>query len=157
MKHRLWILNLPVILLFTTAFYIGEAGVQGELDHPMLRDQIFPSMRSVTGWFTNRKFQLRGEHPTTRPEDEKNSAAPKIRSRNKIVIVDVDNQSIEMIGRIDPERVQIRREGGRPRYRLLGIRSARIGRDEASSRLERCRKSGNLFTRDRPDPGENFP
>ncbi len=83
MKHKIWIFQLPVVALFTFAFWVTEAGVQGELHSKVLREQFFPVLRSVHGWFTNRKFQLRG------PENP----------RNNIVIVEVDDQSITQYGR----------------------------------------------------------
>lgn len=83
MKNRVWMLSLPIVALFTFAFWVGEQGVDGNLTNRFLRENVFPSVRVVEGWFTNTKFKLRGPQP------------PK----NKIVVVEVDNNSIAQFGR----------------------------------------------------------
>ncbi len=83
MKNRLWLLQLPIVILFTAAFAIQEAGEDGRLENAFVRDSIFPKLRSVSAVFTDWKFKLRGAEP------------PK----NRIVIVDVDDLAIESVGR----------------------------------------------------------
>ncbi len=83
MKFKLWLLQIPVVVLFTFAFYVHEAGIQGNLQNELLRVKIFPVVRVISGWFTNFKFKIRG------PE------APK----NKIVIVEIDTDSLSKFGR----------------------------------------------------------
>ncbi|MCM2279555.1 MAG: adenylate/guanylate cyclase domain-containing protein [Oligoflexia bacterium] len=83
MKNKLWLLQLPFVLLFAAAFVITELGVQGELESGFLRDRLFLNLRSVSNAFTDLKFRLRG--PT----------AP----RNKIVIVEIDSESLDLFGR----------------------------------------------------------
>ena len=83
MKSKLWLLQLPVILLLTTCYVITEMGSDGTLPYGFVSQKIFPSLRSVSGFFTNEKFRLRGPQP------------PK----NKIAIVAVDNDSLASVGR----------------------------------------------------------
>lgn len=64
MKNKIWLIQIPVVLLFSAALLL----------------ELAPS---VNGYFTNTKFRTRG--PVT----------PK----NRIVIVDVDNDSLAHIGR----------------------------------------------------------
>jgi adenylate cyclase len=66
----------------TFAFIVGTLGAQGKLKNATLTDEIFPRVRAFQGFFTDIKFKLRGAEP------------PK----NKIVIVEIDDHSIE-----DPE------------------------------------------------------
>ncbi len=83
MKNKLWLFQLPVVALFTFAFYIMEAGVQGDLHSHFMRETLFPIARSVQGTFTNLKFRLRGSRPV----------------QNKVVIVEIDSNSIAQVGR----------------------------------------------------------
>ncbi|OFZ81553.1 MAG: hypothetical protein A2583_04865 [Bdellovibrionales bacterium RIFOXYD1_FULL_53_11] len=83
MKNKLWLLQLPIIALFTFAYYINELGVNGDLHNEFMRTRAFPFFRTVSGWFTNTKFHARGVQ------------APK----NKVVIVEVDSDSIAQFGR----------------------------------------------------------
>lgn len=84
MKNRIWLLQIPLIALMTFAFYIVQQGEAGKLHNEFLRTKLFPSLRSVTGTVTNMKFKyFRG------PQEPK----------NKIVIVGIDSNSIEQIGR----------------------------------------------------------
>ena len=80
---KLWIYQIPVIALFSFAFWVVELGERGDLDHPFLRDELFPSLRRVSALFTDFKFKARG------PQQPK----------NKVVIVDIDSESIETFGR----------------------------------------------------------
>ena len=83
MKNKFWLFQIPVIAIFTLAFYIMNEGEQGQLGNPILRDSIFPVLRSTAGTLTNIKFRTRGiEKP-----------------KNKIVIVGIDSPSIEVFGR----------------------------------------------------------
>lgn len=83
MKNKIWLFQIPLVALFTFAFWVTEAGVEGKLDSHFLRTKAFPWIRTLSGMMTNLKFHARG------PE------APK----NKIVIVEVDSNSIAQIGR----------------------------------------------------------
>ena len=80
---RLWLYQLPIIALFTAGYYIVHSGEKGELSHPTLRDEVFPTLRRVSAQFTDFKFKLRGAE----------------KPKNKIVIVDIDSDSIETFGR----------------------------------------------------------
>ena len=83
MKNKLWLLQIPIVILFTFGFLITELGVEGSLDNALLRDRVFPVTRGVSEWFTDRKFRIRG------PREPK----------NKIVVVEIDNDSIQRLGR----------------------------------------------------------
>src|SRR4051812_43515045 len=83
MKQKIWLFQIPVVILFTFAFYVNTKGLEGDLDHPVLRDQVYHALRRLTGAFTDRKFRLRGPQP----------------SKNKVVIVEVDSESLARVGR----------------------------------------------------------
>jgi adenylate cyclase len=84
MKNRIWLFQIPIVALFTFLFWVGEAGVQGELHNEFLRESVFPSVRSIQGIFTNAKFRIRG---------------PIDAHKNKVVVVDIDDASIDAHGR----------------------------------------------------------
>lgn len=83
MKQKIWLLQIPFVVVFSSAFIITQLGVDGELHSKFLRSNLFPFLRTTHGAFTNAKFKIRGPNP------------PK----NKIVIVEIDSPSIETIGR----------------------------------------------------------
>ncbi|MBC7691576.1 MAG: adenylate/guanylate cyclase domain-containing protein [Methylotenera sp.] len=83
MKTKLWLFQVPVVLIFYSAFYITQLGVNGDLKNEFVRNNIFSNLRIVSGMFTNFKFRIRGPQP------------PK----NRIVIVEVDSESIAQHGR----------------------------------------------------------
>lgn len=83
MKNKFWLFQVPVIVVFTFAFYVMNEGEQGKLHQTFMRDSFFPILRSITGSVTNIKFRARGVQ------------TPK----NKIVIVGIDSPSIEVYGR----------------------------------------------------------
>lgn len=83
MKNKLWLLQIPIIAIFASFFWISELAVRGDLHDPFLQKTLAPSLRTVSGWFTNMKFGARG------------SEAPK----NKVVIVEIDSNSLDRIGR----------------------------------------------------------
>ena len=78
MKNKVWLLQLPAILFFTSAFVVSELGNRGELFNRFFTVNAYPLVSIVSGLFTNAKFHLRGP------------IAPK----NKIVILDIDNESL---------------------------------------------------------------
>src|SRR4051812_6095929 len=95
MKSKLSALQIAVIVFFVLCFGLSELGIRGKINKlplidrvswystPVIFDKVFKKLRGVTVWFTDRKFKIRG------PE------APK----NKIVIVEVDSNSILEFGR----------------------------------------------------------
>ncbi len=83
MKSKVWLYQIPIVALFTWAYWIHEAGIQGRLENAFLRETIFPKLVMIAGLHTNLKFGMRGPQP------------PK----NKIVVVEIDNDSIDEYGR----------------------------------------------------------
>lgn len=83
MKNKVWLLKVPIVALFATAFYISILGERGELENRFLFNQVYPALRTISGTMTNWKFKLRGPQP---PE-------------KKVVIVEVDSASLEQLGR----------------------------------------------------------
>ncbi|MBI4925074.1 MAG: CHASE2 domain-containing protein, partial [Bdellovibrio sp.] len=83
MKHKIWIFQIPIVFLFSAAFYVFESGGKGTLYNAFLRTNVFPTLQVLSGAFTNAKFNLRGPN------------APK----NKIVIVEIDIDAIAQLGR----------------------------------------------------------
>ncbi|MGZ3699068.1 MAG: CHASE2 domain-containing protein, partial [Bdellovibrionota bacterium] len=83
MNKKLFLLQVPIILIFTFAFLVAEMGTQGRLDNAFLRARVYPVVSRVTAFFTDAKFKIRGPQ------------APK----SKVVVVEVDSPSIETIGR----------------------------------------------------------
>ncbi len=83
LKNKLWLMQLPLIALMTVAFHVSELGVNGRLENTFLRNTVFPKLRNLSSTFTDMKFRVRG------PQSPKNN----------IVVVDIDNESIDAVGR----------------------------------------------------------
>ncbi len=83
MKHKIWLFQIPLIILFAWAYWVHESGLHGKLQNTFLREWFYPKLVSIAGTHTNGKFFVRG------PEKPK----------NKIIVVEVDNDSIEQYGR----------------------------------------------------------
>lgn len=83
MKNKIWLLQLPFVFLFTFAFLVTEMGGQGDLTNGILREDIFPVTRSISAKFTDLKFKLRGYQ----------------KPKSNVVVIDIDNLSIEAFGR----------------------------------------------------------
>lgn len=76
-------LQLPFIAIFTAAFVINEMGSLGKLENAFLRERAHPAVSRLANIWTDFKFKMRGPIP------------PK----NKVVIVEIDSPSLELIGR----------------------------------------------------------
>jgi len=83
MNKKLWLLQLPFVGLFSFLFWVSETGVQGQLHNKFLREKVYPGLTRINGVFTDNKFKLRGSRPT----------------QNKIVVVEVDSSTLEVVGR----------------------------------------------------------
>ncbi len=83
MKSKIWLFQIPVVALFAWTYWVHESGLQGKLENAFLRERLFPKLVTIAGQHTNLKFGARGPQP----------------AKNKIVIVEVDNDSIEENGR----------------------------------------------------------
>lgn len=82
-KFPLWTAALPIIFIAAGFQLTYDLGEQGKLRSLFLREKIYPIARSVNGAMTNIKFRTRGPMP------------PK----NKIVVVEADDNSINTLGR----------------------------------------------------------
>jgi adenylate cyclase len=82
-KRKIWLVQLPLIVLWTAAFLIARCGDDGTLGSHALRTGIYPTLRRMEGVATDLKFRLRGSRP------------PK----QKIVIVEIDDRASELLGR----------------------------------------------------------
>ncbi len=83
MNNKIWLLQIPLILLFTFAYWVTDQGVRGELGNSYLRDTVYESLRTVVGRHTDLKFRLRGQQPP----------------RNNIIVLEIDNDALTLYGR----------------------------------------------------------
>ena len=83
MKNKIWVFQIPFILVFTAALYVHEAGSEGTLGNAFLREKAYPALLRVSSAFTDLKFKVRGVQ----------------KPKNKIVVVDIDQQAIAKYGR----------------------------------------------------------
>jgi len=82
-KWRVWLVQLPLVLLWTLAFVVTQRGDDGALGSRLLRDGVYPALRRMEGFYTDLKFRWRGPRPL----------GPKI------VMVEIDEDAIHQIGR----------------------------------------------------------
>lgn len=82
-KFPIWLLALPIILTAAGAQLVYDLGERGALHSVFLREKIYPTARAINGSMTNFKFHMRGIKPP----------------RNKIVIVEADEESLSTLGR----------------------------------------------------------
>lgn len=83
MKNKLWLIQLPLALVFSICLYITDQGFRGQLSNAFLRRTVFPGLSRASNTFTNMKFSLRGTQPL----------------KNKIVVIEIDNPAITALGR----------------------------------------------------------
>ena len=57
------VVQLPMIVLWSTLFLIAECGNRGTLDNGVLRDSIYPTLRRLEGAYSDLKFRTRGPRP----------------------------------------------------------------------------------------------
>lgn len=82
-KRRIWLFQAPLVLLWTLAMLIAECGDKGTLESDTLRRHVYPSLRGLSTSYTDLKFNARGSRPV----------------RNKIVIVEIDDEAVAQLGR----------------------------------------------------------
>ena len=82
MKQKLWLYQLPFILLFAFATQVIYWVEQGEGHNTFMRETLFKGARLVSETFTDLKFRLRGRE----------------KKKNNIIVVGIDDYSIEEIG-----------------------------------------------------------
>ncbi len=82
-KRRVWLVQLPLVLVWTMAFLVAQRGDERTLTSQALRTRIYPTLRMMEGFTTDLKFRLRGRRPL----------GPKI------VMVEIDEDAIDQIGR----------------------------------------------------------
>ena len=83
MKNKLWLVPLPIILLFALLQTTFDWGEQGKLESAFLREEVYPFSKNINGIMTNLKFKIRGPQ---KPDPS-------------IVIVAADNEAVERLGR----------------------------------------------------------
>jgi adenylate cyclase len=83
LKNKLWLFQVPFVILFTVAYLVTDAGLKGELQNQFLSEKVYPKLQKVVTLFSDARFAIRGP------------IAPK----NKVVIVEVDSGAIDMYGR----------------------------------------------------------
>jgi len=71
------------VLLWTFALYVAEHGDDGTLESKTLRRHVYPKLRGLAGTHTDIKFKARGSRPT----------------KEKIVILEIDDRAVERVGR----------------------------------------------------------
>ncbi|HEX4462147.1 MAG TPA: adenylate/guanylate cyclase domain-containing protein [Polyangia bacterium] len=82
-ERRVWLVQLPLVLVWTVAFLIAQRGDARTLASAALRARVYPTLRMMEGFATDLKFRLRGPRPL----------APKI------VMVEIDEDAINQLGR----------------------------------------------------------
>ncbi len=82
-NRRVWLVQLPLVLVWTLAFTIAQRGDERTLTSPLLRDRVYRTLRMMEGFATDLKFRLRGPRPLT----------------PKIVMVEIDEDAINQVGR----------------------------------------------------------
>lgn len=80
---RIWLIQLPLVILWALALLVAEGGDAGTLESRFLRSKVYPRVRALAAAHTDVKFRLRGP---TQP-------------RQKIVIVEIDDRAVSMVGR----------------------------------------------------------
>ncbi|MBS2031249.1 MAG: adenylate/guanylate cyclase domain-containing protein [Deltaproteobacteria bacterium] len=80
--REVWFVHAPIIAVWTFLFLVVEWGAAGTLQSPMLR-ALYPRLQPMSGWATDVKFRLRGPR----------------QPGAKIVMVDIDEEAIEQVGR----------------------------------------------------------
>ena len=83
MKNKLWLVPIPIILIFSLFQTTFDWGEQGKLESAFLRNEIYPFARNINGIMTNLKFKMRGPQ---KPDPS-------------IVIVTADDISVDKLGR----------------------------------------------------------
>jgi adenylate cyclase len=83
LKNKLWLIPIPIILIFSLFQTTFDWGEQGKLNSSFLRNEIYQFSKNTNGILTNIKFRIRGE---TKPDP-------------RIVILSADNASVETLGR----------------------------------------------------------
>lgn len=82
-KRRIWLFQIPLVLVWTLALLVAECGDDGTLESDALRRHVYPTVRGLSSAYTDLKFNARGPRPI----------------RAKIVIVEIDDRAVEFIGR----------------------------------------------------------
>jgi adenylate cyclase len=119
LKNKLWLIPIPIILLFTLFQITFDWGEQGKLQSSFLRNEIFQFSKNTNGILTNIKFKLRGE---TKPDP-------------RIVILAADDIAVEKLGRWPWHRLDYARLFN---YTLNTFNAKMLGIDVVYSEAERA-------------------
>ena len=84
MRRRLWLFQIPIIVISALCVLILNQGLDGHLKNQIMREDIFQTLLNISNVFTDTKFKIRG------------SIKPK---NSRIVIVEIDDPSVQAIGR----------------------------------------------------------
>ncbi len=82
-QHKIVLAQLPIILFFLFCYWVTELGVRGQLENSALRETFYPNLSRASNFLTDLKLNSRGAQP------------PK----NRIVVVEIDGNSIANYGR----------------------------------------------------------
>src|SRR5689334_23133020 len=83
LKNKLWLFQVPLILICTAAYLVTDSGLKGELKNQFLATKVYPRLQKVSSLFSDARFSIRGP----------------IKPKNNIVIVEVDSPAIDQFGR----------------------------------------------------------
>jgi adenylate cyclase len=83
MNLRILTIGLSLTILFSLAFLLSHFGERGEIENKYLNTTLYGPLQSFKGWVTDLKFKIRGTE----------------KSKNKIIIVSIDEHSTEILGR----------------------------------------------------------
>ncbi|EQC47228.1 adenylate/guanylate cyclase domain-containing protein [Bacteriovorax sp. Seq25_V] len=83
MKKKIWPFQIPFIILLSFLMIVYKYGENGRIENNFIREHIYPTTQLISRNFTDLKFKL----------------TPQRKPINKIVIVGIDSNSLEAIGR----------------------------------------------------------
>ncbi len=84
MRNRLWLLQIPIIIICAFAIFALSDSGDKLITHYQTRQEILPPLLNVSNFFLDLKFKIRGQQKPQNP---------------KIVILDIDDVAVQTIGR----------------------------------------------------------
>ena len=86
MKQKIWLYQIPLVLVACALYWVGERAIDGQLKNTWLRKHALPIVQWAEGSATDIKFNLRGARPPGNPVAN-------------VAIVEIDDSAIEQFGR----------------------------------------------------------